>query len=184
MLSSCLGLAKEEVVCVCGWGGRAGCQRVAAGKLPPSFPGLSAAMSRRLGESFSLMHYKRKSSDAAKRYSEQQRTSNYNAAHFYSLLNCAGGRMGAVKAGTDVWKDSSVCFWFPFFCNSNRSFFPSEWSISSSLSLGVFTVAVAGNWCHGVCNDLMCLWGSFGDRQRQFKNVTHRLGVFLADQRS
>lgn len=34
-----------------------------------------------------------KSSDAAKRYSEQRRTSNCNAAHFYSLLNCAGGRM-------------------------------------------------------------------------------------------
>lgn len=43
-----------------------------------------------------------KSSDAAKRYSELPRTSNYNAAHFCSLLNCAGGRMGAVKVGADV----------------------------------------------------------------------------------
>lgn len=52
------------------------------------FPGRRAAPSDSGGD------LREKSSDAAKRYSAQRGTSNYNAAHFYSLLNCAGGRMG------------------------------------------------------------------------------------------
>lgn len=72
---------------VFGGGKNGSCQRVAraTGKLPPSFPGRRAAPMTR-----AEIEGGRK---ALTQRNATRGTICCNAAHFYALLNCAGGRM-------------------------------------------------------------------------------------------
>lgn len=167
MLSSCLGLRTSACGVYAGAGVTGGedgsCQRVARAtwknSLLPSLDGEQHPRFRR--------RLREKSSDAAKRYSEQQRMSNYNAAHFYSLLNCAGGRMGRWEWGQTSKIIPQCDFWFSLFCNSNSLCLGQQYSHFLSGSLSVFIVVVDVNSCHTVCNDLMRLWIFFciGEKQ-------------------
>lgn len=141
MLSSCLGLGKE-CVCVCGehvcvgWGENGSCQRVAraTGKLPPSFPGQTAAPSDSGG-------------DWGRKPLTQRNATLLSAGRptitqhiFYSLLNCAGGRMGVGGGQTSKIIPQRV-FWFPLFCNSNSLCLGQQLDFLAG-TFSVFAVAV------------------------------------------
>lgn len=152
------------VVCVRGgfWGGKNGsCQRVARaiGKLPPSFlPSLDWEQHPRFG-----WRLWEKTSDAAKRYPERRRTSNCNAAHFSTLIELCW------REGRGLKLFLGAFFTLLSFLTVTACLLAS----SAQFPLSFFTFAGDGNWFLAVCNDLMCLLGVFGVRQRQKQLSLH-----------